>query len=125
MTEGIIAQHPPALKVGGRRLSISTKHKSHPSTDTTSPEVEKKHDEAIPDYPRPAPPTGDAPLHHIHHHHEEDMPPKREKKHDNERKMQEYAHWKSETTRPTRDLNAGGKGQFMRIAQPAGKALGV
>jgi len=93
--------------------------------DTSSPEAERKQTEAIPDYPRPAPPSPDAPLHQNRHHHEEDMPPKREKKHDAERKMQEYAHWKSETTRPTRDLNAGQKGPNMRIAQPAGKALGV
>ena len=96
---------------------------------------------ARPDYPRPAPPgaptanenmnADDAPPlpppHHIHQHqhNEDEAPPKKDK---NEKKLQELPHWKLETTRPTRDnIHGGSKGHAMgmRIAQPAGKALGV
>jgi hypothetical protein len=36
-------------------------------------------------------------------------------------------HWKADSTRPTRDTQAGNKayGANGRIAQPAGKAFGV
>lgn len=80
-------------------------------------------DEPILDYPRPAPP-GDEQV-HDRRLHEDDLPPKREKKqgaHDSD-KMKEYAHWKADNTRPTRDTQGGNKafGGAGRIAQPAGK----
>ncbi|KAF8167305.1 hypothetical protein B0H34DRAFT_10436 [Crassisporium funariophilum] len=129
----VLAQHPPAMKVGGRRLSISSKHKAAatPSGETTAAEGTDKNDEAvIPDYPRPAPPTGGADdPQHAPHHNDEEFPPRKERKHghENEKKMQEYAQRKAETTRPSRDSHASGKAHGMgaRIAQPAGKAFGV
>jgi hypothetical protein len=85
-------------------------------------ENEEKEDDA--DYPRPSHISADAPTHHEHgHNYEEEVPHKKEKKPNSERKTQEYAHWKSETTRPTRDHNVGQKPQKMRILQPTGKGL--
>lgn len=91
--------------------------------EKTSPDEEMKPESM--DYPRPDPTTGDAhhDPDHVHNHYEEEGPHKREK--NSEKKVQEYAHWKSETTRPTRDLNVGQKGQNLRISQPAGKGLNV
>ncbi|KAF8808181.1 hypothetical protein BYT27DRAFT_7190309 [Phlegmacium glaucopus] len=133
MVDGTVAQHPPAMKVGGRRLSISMKHKAPTPAEAvvTTPGTEDKKETTVPDYPRPAPPTagGETPQHQQVHRTEEELPPKKEKKynHDNEKKVQEYSHWKTEITRPTRDISGGNKGQTMgvRIGQPAGKAFGA
>lgn len=90
---------------------------------TSSVQTENKDNTAADDYPRPTAPTGDAPLQQ-NHQHEEEVPPKKERK---EKKLQETAHWKTETTRPTRDSHAASNihGGGMRISQPAGKSLGV
>lgn len=74
------------------------------------------------DYPRPSPPTNDAPLQQ-NRQHEEEAPLKKER---NDKKIKETAHWKTETTRPTRDSYMASKlhGTGMRISQPAGKILG-
>ncbi|TFK42138.1 hypothetical protein BDQ12DRAFT_353883 [Crucibulum laeve] len=135
-------QHPPAVKVGGRRLSITARHppKVHLAGDAptspTSPEIT--------DYPRPAPPAhfqdSSVSTHeesapdpsHAPHKEDEILPPKREKKHTPPHApppahdIKETAHWKAETTRPTRE-HAGkvGAGAGVRIAQPAGKTLGL
>ncbi|KJA28293.1 hypothetical protein HYPSUDRAFT_211665 [Hypholoma sublateritium FD-334 SS-4] len=116
-------QHAPALKVGGRRLSISAKHKSPVHAAPSSVQTENKDNIAADDYPRPTAPTGDAPLQQ-NHQHEEEVPPQKERK---EKKLQETAHWKTETTRPTRDSHVASNihGCGMRISQPAGKSLGV
>jgi len=130
MTEGIKAQHPPAIRVGGRRLSMSMKPKApipvEAAVTNATPETVNKTETTVLDYPRPAPPAiEDATQQHQQevHRNEEELPPKKNKKNN----VQEYAHWKTETTRPTRDLNGGNKGQSMgvRIGQPAGKAFGV
>ncbi|KAF8195106.1 hypothetical protein BJ912DRAFT_958287 [Pholiota molesta] len=121
----------PAIKVGGRRLSLSTKHKAPPlqQTDPSPPHSEVTSQEP-PDYPRPAPPTAhdgndteNAPPQRNHQHNTNEEPPKKER---NEKKMLEREARKAEMTRPTRD-NVGGKdyGIGMRIRQPSGKALGV
>lgn len=92
-----------------------------------TPETGDKTETTVLDYPRPAAPAiEDATQQHQQqqvHRNEEELPPKKNKKNN----VQEYPHWKTETTRPTRDLNAGNKGQTMgtRIGQPAGKAFGV
>ncbi|KAH9486209.1 hypothetical protein JR316_0000273 [Psilocybe cubensis] len=114
--------HLNPVKVGGRRLSISAKPKPHSHVETTNTDTSKV-DEAAPDYPRPAPPTGgDAPLHHNYQHNEEEIP----KKEKIEKKLQELAHRKVEMTRPTREANISkSHGMGMRISQPAGKSLGV
>ncbi|PFH48122.1 hypothetical protein AMATHDRAFT_66224 [Amanita thiersii Skay4041] len=126
MAGDILVSHPPAVKVGGRRLSLSSKHKQH------SPTVQTKlsgKDSPVPDYPRPAAP-GEEQQQHLQHSptHEEESPFRKEKKHnahDNEKKFKESSHWKLEATRPTRDAIAGNKafGASGRIAQPAGKGL--
>jgi len=131
MTEGIKAQHPPAIRVGGRRLSMSIKSKApipaEAAVTNAAPETGDKAETTVLDYPRPAAPAiEDATQQHPQqevHRNEEELPPKKNKKNN----VQEYAHWKTETTRPTRDLNGGNKCQTMgvRIGQPAGKAFGV
>jgi len=124
MADGILVQHPPAIKVGGRRLSISTKPKTQHHAETNNPEAANEQ-AAAPDYPRPAPPTGDQePPPHHHQHNEEEVPPKKER---TEKKLQELAHRKVEMTRPTRDVPSASKGHTvnMRIGQPAGKGFGV
>ena len=91
-----------------------------------APITEDKTETTVPDYPRPTAPAEEATQEQQHqevHRNEEELPLKKDKKFN----VQEYAHWKTETTRPTRDLNEGNKGQTMgaRIGQPAGKAFGV
>jgi len=124
MTEGISAQHSPAIRVGGRRLSMSMKPKAPIPAEAAAvaPITEDKTETTVPDYPRPAAPAEEAAQQHQQevHRNQEELPLKKYN-------VQEYAHWKTETTRPTRDLNEGNKGQTMgaRIGQPAGKAFGV
>lgn len=119
-------QHPPAVKVGGRRLSISTSklHKPHSAAPQATPPTER---EPAPDYPRPAAPGGDEQgAHQQQQHHEEENSPKKERKHgqhDAERKTKEYAQWKAESTRPTRDSVPAYKAGA-RIVQPA-KGFGL
>jgi len=115
-----LAQHPPAVKVGGRRLSVS-KPKPHinpvpvdaPASEQTSEDT---------DYPRPAPPQD------LVDNQEE--PPKKEKRqghgnHDNEKKMREGTYKKMDATRPTRDAIGGkvGFGGAGRVLQPSGKGF--
>ncbi|KAJ7696811.1 hypothetical protein B0H17DRAFT_1053143 [Mycena rosella] len=120
-----IAHHPPAIKVGGRRLSVSTKHKSHPAPEQApaAPAQPAEVPAVDADYPRPAAPTGagvEEPAHVPPPPYIEDEPPRKEKKHDTERKLMELAQRKAEMTRPTRDLKNTGKGfgGAGRIAQP-------
>jgi hypothetical protein len=133
MTEGTKAQHPPAMKVGGRRLSLSMpRHKApiEPAVTNATQETEDKKETTVLDYPRPVPLTAveQAAQQQVHRN-EEELPPKKEKKnnHHNDKKVQEYAHRKNETTQPTRDMSRGNKDQKMglRIGQPASKAFGV
>jgi len=78
------------------------------------------------DYPRPAPPgEGQIHQHEGHNQYQDEEQTGRDKKHPYG-KMKEYAHWKAETTRPTRNAQASvikvcGAGG--RIAQPAGKGI--
>ena len=149
----ILTQHPPAVKVGGRRLSASrprrrsTHHRyvtltmlilslahlcvelsEQPQTETVATDDA---DEPT-DYPRPNPPAelieGDQrqPNHveHEHARYEEEMP-KNEK-----RQQQEYEvvgrlkFMKHNGNRPTRDnVPVGGIGR--RIDQPAGRGFDV
>ncbi|KAF9478096.1 hypothetical protein BDN70DRAFT_880436 [Pholiota conissans] len=111
-------QHAPAMKVGGRRLSVSTKHKPAAPQEEPSP-AQNEPNAPIPDYPRPAPPDDNVPPPHQHQHHEEQ--PKKEKK----IYLPDVAARKAEMLRPTRDNiinkdHAAG----IRISQPS-KALGV
>ncbi|PCH34335.1 hypothetical protein WOLCODRAFT_63820 [Wolfiporia cocos MD-104 SS10] len=124
MTDTVV-QHPPAIKVGGRRLSVSSRPKPHPATEAkpASPTTEPV------DYPRPAPPGEQSP----HENHEEEVPKKEKKKgnggEEHERRLQESLHRKAEQNRPSKDghtaknWNAIGGGG--RIGQPAGRGLGI
>ncbi|KAF5384934.1 hypothetical protein D9615_000980 [Tricholomella constricta] len=121
----ISSLHPPAVKVGGRRLSVSSRPKQHvPSEPAPAPPSSPA------DYPRPVHPTDDqaqAPLNPPPPpHHEEEAPPKKEKKHtnyENEKHLRDLAHRKIESTRPSKDIMGGHKGfgAAGRIAQPAAK----
>ncbi|KAG6916872.1 hypothetical protein DXG01_004853, partial [Tephrocybe rancida] len=115
-------------KVGGRRLSISSKPKhtapAEPAPAEPSPPA---------DYPRPVH-TGTGAEDQVHApppHHEDEAPPKKEKKHMNhetEKHLRDLAQRKVEATRPSKDSIGGhnkGFGAAGRIAQPAGKSLGV
>lgn len=131
MTEGTIIQHPPAIKVGGRRLSISMKHKAvEAAVPNATQETDDKAETTVPDYPRPVPPTAVEEAAQQQAQHNEELPPKKGKKekkyNHHDKKGHEYPHLRTETTRPTREISGRNKGQIMgvRIGQPAGKALG-
>ncbi|KAF7340983.1 hypothetical protein MSAN_02083700 [Mycena sanguinolenta] len=119
------ANHPPAIKVGGRRHSISTfRHRPHPAPEP-APAVAPTVAEPL-DYPRPAPPQPPAGEEAIAHlpppQHNDEEAPRKDKRHDgNERKLMELAQRKAEMTRPTRiqKNNTKGFGAAGRIAQPA------
>jgi len=122
MVDNVLAQHPPAVKVGGRRLSVS---KPKPRTNFGSAPASVLAPEPTPedtDYPRPAPPQ-DLP-------NNEEEAPKKDKRqghgnHENEKKVREAAHKKAEATRPTRDALGGksGFGGAGRVLQPSGKGF--
>ncbi|KAL4068912.1 hypothetical protein V8B97DRAFT_770688 [Scleroderma yunnanense] len=123
MSDNVLAQHPAALKVGGRRLSISSKAK--PYATSTSPKTTTGSDNA--EYPRPA--QGDEQPDATPHKEEES--PKKEKKHEhrgqNDKRLRENASHKLESTRPTRDhmTNKHGFGAAGRIAQPVSKVFAI
>lgn len=77
------------------------------------------------DYPRPAPPGQEqAHQHDGHNQYQDDEQAKKTKNSPSNDKTKEYAHWKTETTRPTRDVQGNAAkvyGASGRIAQPAGK----
>ncbi|KII94217.1 hypothetical protein PLICRDRAFT_36464 [Plicaturopsis crispa FD-325 SS-3] len=122
----ILAQYPPALKVGGRRLSVSKSQASAFSKVSSSPTdsfptLPSEPRSVTPDYPRPAAP-GEEQEHYAPPHHDED-PLKKDKK--QQKHIYDMQGRKADIRRPTRDL-LGGKGAFGgagRIAQPAGKGL--
>ncbi|OCH93001.1 hypothetical protein OBBRIDRAFT_885862 [Obba rivulosa] len=115
-------QRAPAMKVGGRRLSISSRPKPHPAPVEATP-ASPVADEPT-DYPRPAPPGEQPPR--------EDEPPKKEKKRGNggdehERRLQEDLYRKAEQNRPRRDMHGRGNpssvGGAGKTGQPAGKSM--
>jgi len=121
MADSVLAQHPPAVKVGGRRLSVSKPkpHTNGPAPgDTPGPEPTSKDT----DYPRPAPPQDLV--------NNEEEPPKKDKRqghgnHDNEKRVRGDTYGKAETNRPTRDAPGGksGFGGAGRVLQPSGKGF--
>ncbi|KAJ6541592.1 hypothetical protein B0H19DRAFT_1173730 [Mycena capillaripes] len=116
-----LAQHPPAIKVGGRRHSISTRHRTHPAAPDPVPAVAPPPVVEPVDYPRPAAPAPREDAAHVPPPpHNEEEPQWKDKRHDNERKLLELAQRKAEMTRPTRipKTNAKGFGAAGRIAQP-------
>ncbi|KAH8094686.1 hypothetical protein BXZ70DRAFT_947091 [Cristinia sonorae] len=133
MAEPTIAQHPPAMKVAGRRLSVNTRPKPSHSSEQKQASPTNNQPEERPDYPRPAPP-GEQQAHdpqHVHDDHDE--VPKKDKKHghggaEHERRLQENLMKKAELNRPTKEFGSGGKsavGGGGRIGQPNGKGFAV
>ncbi|ETW86627.1 hypothetical protein HETIRDRAFT_114088 [Heterobasidion irregulare TC 32-1] len=131
-----IAQHPPAMRVGGRRLSLPSRPRPVVTSVILAPRDGGHSAPGTPgeppDYPRPAPPGAEHELDHEHTHTEEEIPKKEKKQgngsHENERRMRESAHRKAEENRPRKEGWApGGKtiGGGGRIAQPAGKGFGA
>ncbi|EPS99446.1 hypothetical protein FOMPIDRAFT_1060845 [Fomitopsis schrenkii] len=125
MATATLPQHSPAVKVGGRRLSISSRPKPHAGDKSPSPKGE---DPA--DYPRPAAPGDDAP----HNHEPHDDVPKKEKKRgsggdEHERRLQESLYRKAEQNRPRKNLhgakNLNAIGAGGRIAQPMGRQMSL
>ncbi|KAH9854358.1 hypothetical protein C2E23DRAFT_818409 [Lenzites betulinus] len=117
-----LAQHAPAMKVGGRRLSVTSKPKpavAHVEAQSASPE----HDTPV-DYPRPAPPGEQQ------QHKDDDEVPRRKQGSggdDHERRIQESLYRKAEHNRPTKEFVGSSKtvGAGGRISQPAGKSLAM
>ncbi|KAF5332649.1 hypothetical protein D9611_005206 [Ephemerocybe angulata] len=99
MVETALPSHPPAIKVGGRRLSVNTRPKPQASgaeAATESPTDTKEEGE--------------------------EESPKKEKKIN----FDKHAQRKADNTRPTRDTQGNFKSfSGARIAQPAGKAFGI
>ncbi|EJF67389.1 hypothetical protein DICSQDRAFT_123749 [Dichomitus squalens LYAD-421 SS1] len=112
-----------AVKVGGRRLSISSRSKpAAPTADTrkTSPPAA----DTAPDYPRPAAPGEQQELHQQQQ--EEDVPKKKQGTggDEHERRIQESLYRKAEQNRPKKEFLNGPK-TTQRVNQPAGKSFGI
>jgi len=110
------------MKVGGRRLSITTRQRRNSTSDGGNPETQTP-DETKADYPRPSRPGGSEVLQQDH---DDDAPKKdRNQGFEHEKRLPDYLFWKGTT--PTRDLhgNIRGPTQGMRIRQPAGKAFNI
>ncbi|KAI0640212.1 hypothetical protein C8Q77DRAFT_1085346 [Trametes polyzona] len=122
MTDAL-AQHPPAMKVGGRRLSVTSRPKPTAipaEARSVSPEAD-----APVDYPRPAPPGEQQ----QQRKDDEDIPKKKQGSggDEHDRRLQESLYRKAEHNRPTREFKGTPKtvGAGGRISQPAGKSLSM
>jgi len=130
----MLAAHPPAVKVGGRRLSLSKHKHTHPESTTTpivSPGVHQEPDSEAVDYPRPqAAPAKSSDEGDSNEVDANKETPKRERKQshtnqDKDKKFQENAmkrHVGNDPVsgaNPKRDLY----GASGRIGQPAAKGL--
>ncbi|TCD62200.1 hypothetical protein EIP91_007233 [Steccherinum ochraceum] len=131
MAEPMIAQHPPAMRVGGRRLSVTSRPKVHPAAEQTT-SIPTAADDERPDYPRPAAPGEQAhDPQHIHDDHEEVPRKERKRGHGNvehERRLQENLMRKMDQNRPSKEMGGGALGKSAvggggRIGQPAGKGF--
>ncbi|CDO76491.1 hypothetical protein BN946_scf184615.g17 [Trametes cinnabarina] len=116
-----LVQHPPAMKVGGRRLSVTSRPK--PTVHAAEPQKMSPGPDTPTDYPRPAPP-GEQQVQK-----DEEEVPKRKQGNggdEHERRIQESLYRKAEANRPTKDFKSGGKaiGAGGRISQPS-KSLSV
>ncbi|KAI6015617.1 hypothetical protein EDC04DRAFT_2903716 [Pisolithus marmoratus] len=115
-----IPQHPPAMKVGGRRVSISSKSRAHVIPGGNSMNSGANGTENS-DYPRPtAQETDRTPQ-------KEEETPKKQKKQghraQDDKQFKENPSSKLDATRPTRDnlANKHGFGAAGRIGQPMSK----
>ncbi|KAI0673921.1 hypothetical protein C8Q78DRAFT_1076873 [Trametes maxima] len=121
MTDALL-QHPPAMKVGGRRLSVTSRPK--PAVVPTENRRASFGADTPVDYPRPAPPGEQQ---EQQHKEEEEVPKKKQGNggDDHERRILESAHRKAEFNRPTKEFKTGPKNAGGRISQPAGKSLAM
>ncbi|KAG8219283.1 hypothetical protein J3R82DRAFT_146 [Butyriboletus roseoflavus] len=138
MSDTLSAQHSPALRVGGRRLSISARPKPHNVPGASAPA--NTHPAENADYPRPAT-QGEGEEQeqeqeqaqtqtHPPPYNEEEAP-KKEKKHGHggrdQNRLKESVYRKIDATTPSKD-HLGSKNSFGaggRIGQPMGKVLAV
>ncbi|KAG2337639.1 hypothetical protein BDR05DRAFT_1004895 [Suillus weaverae] len=126
MSDAAVTQHSPAIRVGGRRLSVTSRPRPRANSEAAANVGANQTEDT--DYPRPAGHVEEEA--HAPPHNEEEIPKKRKHhghgSHDDNR-LQESAYRKTEASRPTKD-HVGGKSGYGgggRIAQPAGKSLGV
>ncbi|KAH9982326.1 hypothetical protein BGW80DRAFT_1262787 [Lactifluus volemus] len=114
-----MSQPSPAIRVGGRRLSLP--NRARPNFQV---------DEAVPaspgqptDYPRPAAPGTEPNVAHTRR--DEEAPPKKERRkshgaHDNERQLRENPQHRADKTWQRRE-QCGASNINARISQPGGK----
>ncbi|KAI0094991.1 hypothetical protein BDY19DRAFT_915777 [Irpex rosettiformis] len=118
-----LISHPPAQKVAGRRMSMTTRPKPHLHSlehrvaSGDGDDEDEDEDDAPVDYPRPAPPGESA---QEEHHHKNDKS-KGEKKHDPNygRKAQETLRKKADHNRPAIDPSSGSSAPGVRVNQPS------
>jgi len=115
----VMSQHSPAMRVGGRRLSLPTRPRANTQVDEAA--VASPGEPA--DYPRPSAPGTEPNTEHARN--DEEAPPKRERRkshgaHENERRLREnpqrraHENWQRREQSGTPKINA-------RISQPGGK----
>ncbi|KAK1229924.1 hypothetical protein PQX77_007023 [Marasmius sp. AFHP31] len=125
----IATKHSPAVKVGGRRLSTTTRPKPHtesrdagPASLNASEDSKAATTEVVDDYPRPVARSDNSRDEDNHNHNFEDESLRREmKRHAPSRIVHD--------TQPTRDYQTSSKGPGYgaggRIAQPSAGRVGV
>ncbi|KAH9043650.1 hypothetical protein EDB85DRAFT_1911518 [Lactarius pseudohatsudake] len=115
-----MSQHPPAVRVGGRRLSLPTRVRASNQVDEA---VAASPGEPA-DYPRPTAPGPGIEPNPEHAHNDEEAPPKVRRKshgaHENERRLRENPQRKAEENWQHRE-QGGAPRINARISQPGGK----
>ncbi|KAH6874984.1 hypothetical protein BKA70DRAFT_305856 [Coprinopsis sp. MPI-PUGE-AT-0042] len=108
MVDTPVTQHAPAVKVGGRRMSAATRHKPQASVDKAE-DASKPEGQAAKD--------GDDS--------DSDEVMRKRRREASDKQNHEH-HFRKEQNRPTREAQSNFKAfAGQRIAQPAGKGLGV
>ncbi|KAI9513079.1 hypothetical protein F5148DRAFT_465845, partial [Russula earlei] len=111
-----MSQHSPAMKVGGRRLSLPTRARANKVDEAAAASPGEPAD-----YPRPSAPGTEGTTEHAPN--EEDAPPKRERRkshslHENERRLRENPQRRVDENWQRRVVH---RGSNTRISQPGGK----
>lgn len=114
-----MSQHAPAMKVGGRRLSLPTRVRPNAQVNeaiTASPGEPA-------DYPRPSAPGTEPAVEHARN--DEEAPPKKERRkshgaHENERRLRENPQRRADENWQYRE-QSGAPRINARISQPGGK----
>ncbi|KAI0005565.1 hypothetical protein BJV74DRAFT_805277 [Russula compacta] len=114
-----MSQHPPAVKVGRRRLSLPARARANAQADDAT--------NASPgeptDYPRPSAPGTESTAEHAHN--DEEAHPKKERRkshgaHENERRLRENPQRRADENWQRREQSGASKINT-RISQPGGK----